>query len=850
MSDLPPIVQKYGVDTTDFKTGVAAMNRELRALESGFRAAAARLGDWSRDASGLELRLKSLNSKIEVQKDKVAATRAEYERLKAEKGENSVAAKNLEIKLNREIETLGKMEYELGQTETALAEMGAESQQAGEGVEELGRREEEAARSSGKLREALNKLKAGVKKVGGGLRNLGQKVLKGLATAFAAVVAGVGAAAAAIGVGFKKAVGAASELNEAVNASSTVFGESADVIQEFGRTAADTAGLAAAEFNQMAAVTGAMLQNYGQSAAEAADETITLAQRAADMASIFNTDVSDAMGAINALLRGEADPIERYGVSINQAAVNAKALELGLADASGEISKQAQLTARLALFYEQTDKIAGDFVKTSEQEANARRVAAARWQNFLATIGGIGLPIMNKFWSTIAGKILPVLNSFAEYIKLVVEDGDFLNDFLGEIPERFRPIVQSIGEVIAAFKEGGLRGGFERIFGADFVAKVLEISGAIKSFVTETLIPFIQEHAEALKGALIGIGAVLAVAGIVALGAALASLVNPIGLIVAAAALLGAAWAENWGGIREKTQAVWEAVHPVLQTIWEWLKVNVPAALEKLRAFWVETAWPAIQRTVQTVWPVIEGIFSALKDFILNTLIPTVTDLYTKWTTVWWPTIQTVLENVWTIISAIFEELGRWINDNIIPWVEYLQEVWAESVWPAIQTAVEDVWAVIQPIWEGLLGWLEEKLPPALDGLQSAFETVMTAIDGAISPVKELWDKFYGAVKSFWEWIKNKTFSFKIKIPDLPDWAVPGSPLPIHTAWKRFAEDMQRMTIRPNLQFEAVNYGLAGTSAGGAPAQNTTKIFLYGDIVLQGVQDRESLLEELQNLAT
>ena len=29
MGDLPPIVQKYGIDTGNFKTGIAAMNREL-----------------------------------------------------------------------------------------------------------------------------------------------------------------------------------------------------------------------------------------------------------------------------------------------------------------------------------------------------------------------------------------------------------------------------------------------------------------------------------------------------------------------------------------------------------------------------------------------------------------------------------------------------------------------------------------------------------------------------------------------------------------------------------------------------------------------------------------------------
>jgi hypothetical protein len=135
---------KVGLDTTDFKTGLAAMNRELRVVESGFRASAAALGDWSNDASGLEMRIKALTSSIGIQQQKVAAVRAEYERVKIEKGENSRAAQDLEIKLNKETESLGKMENELGQTETSLAEMKSSSNEAGDSVEQSGDQAEAA----------------------------------------------------------------------------------------------------------------------------------------------------------------------------------------------------------------------------------------------------------------------------------------------------------------------------------------------------------------------------------------------------------------------------------------------------------------------------------------------------------------------------------------------------------------------------------------------------------------------------------------------------------------------------------------------------------------------------------
>ncbi len=62
----------------------------------------------------------------------------------------------------------------------------------------------------------------------------------------------------------------------------------------------------------MAVPIGALLQNMGMGLDATADNTTKLTQRAADMASVFNVDVSEALGAIQAGLRGEADPLERF----------------------------------------------------------------------------------------------------------------------------------------------------------------------------------------------------------------------------------------------------------------------------------------------------------------------------------------------------------------------------------------------------------------------------------------------------------------------------------------------------------------------------------------------------------
>lgn len=129
---------KLGVDTTDFKTNIAAANRELRLLESGFKSNVASLGEWSKTSTGMESRITTLTSKIEIQSLKVAALRENFERIKTEQGENSRAAKEAEIALNKETETLGKMEAELSTSEQALQDLSQAEDEAGSSADEAG----------------------------------------------------------------------------------------------------------------------------------------------------------------------------------------------------------------------------------------------------------------------------------------------------------------------------------------------------------------------------------------------------------------------------------------------------------------------------------------------------------------------------------------------------------------------------------------------------------------------------------------------------------------------------------------------------------------------------------------
>jgi hypothetical protein len=214
--------------------------------------------------------------------------------------------------------------------------------------------------------------------------------LKKFGTAMSTYVTAPTVAAAAAAVKF------ASDLNESINAVNVVFGESADKILSWGETADKQAGLSQAAFNKAATVLGASLSNAGFSLDDTADLTIKLTQRASDMASVFNTDVDTALVAIQAALRGEADPIEKFGVGLTDATLKAAALSQGIWDGTGELTLYEKATARVAVIMEQTAKVQGDFANTSDGVANGSRIAKAEVINLAAKIGQDLLPIAKE----------------------------------------------------------------------------------------------------------------------------------------------------------------------------------------------------------------------------------------------------------------------------------------------------------------------------------------------------------------------------------------------------------------------------------------------------------------------
>ena len=160
-----------------------------------------------------------------------------------------------------------------------------------------------------------------------GGKTLGGKV----GGAFKGVVGPLLAAAGAVGMGMfvSSAVKAAGGLEQSIGAINSVFKSGAGGMLEWSSGAATAVGLTRNEFNELGTLIGSQLKNAGVAMSDLGPKTNELIGLGADLSSMFGGTSREAVEALSSALKGERDPIEKYGVSLKQASSDSKAAELG-----------------------------------------------------------------------------------------------------------------------------------------------------------------------------------------------------------------------------------------------------------------------------------------------------------------------------------------------------------------------------------------------------------------------------------------------------------------------------------------------------------------------------------------
>jgi len=217
--------------------------------------------------------------------------------------------------------------------------------------------------------------------------------------------------------GVVPAVNAASDLEESMSKNNVIFGDAASAVSSF----ADEAARALGQSKTQALAAASTFGTFGKAAGLAGQELATFSTDfvtlASDLASFNNTTPEDAINAIGAALRGESEPLRRYGVLLNDATLKAAALELGIYDGTGALTAQQKVLAAQKVIYEQTTDAQGDFARTSDGLANQQRILAAQVEDLQAKFGELLLPVFKRVVKYINDNILPAMNLMIDGFK-------------------------------------------------------------------------------------------------------------------------------------------------------------------------------------------------------------------------------------------------------------------------------------------------------------------------------------------------------------------------------------------------------------------------------------------------
>ena len=673
--------------------------------------------------------------KVEAAKRKTEIAQAKLNETTAKYGPKSsqalsavdrlaTAEQKLEAETKSAADAQNRLQNELKQSKDSLASASKASSTASttyaRGWKGVGQKlKAELSRGMKTATTAANKqAEDGGKRAGGGFSNAFKGALAGVAAGFSigAVVGGV-----------KEVVGLAGDAEQSIGAIDTVFKENAKTMHDWAATASQTVGISGNEYRELGTLLGSQLKNMGTPMDEIADKTNGLIGMGADMASMFGGTTKEAIEAISSALKGEMDPIEKYGVTLNAATLEAEALSKGIlkpvVDADKVATAATKMTlaqnkynevikkhgkdsdeakrAQLALtsaeerynketagkvpkldaeskalaiqsaLYGQSADAQGNFARESDTLQNKQQKAAASFQDLKETIGTAFLPAMTSAFGFLNEKAIPALVSFGGWIQ--------------QNQAWLKPLAVTL----------------------------LAVGGTLLAF--QAVIPIIMGITNAVA---------LFKGGFAALNVVMKA--NIFGLIIAAIVGLVAGFMYLWKtneDFRNFFINLWKNISGFFVGVWN--NVLKPA-FKAVGDFWKNTVAPILSNAWNNV---IKPVFSALGTFFSWVWNSVLKPAFNAVMNFWKNTLAPALSYVWnSIIKPVFNALGTFFS---WVWNSLLKPAFGalKLGWEVLSSSIKHVWnTYIKPVFQALGDFIENNVKPAfqrgVDGIKKVWDTI------------------------------------------------------------------------------------------------------------------------------
>lgn len=447
---------KWKVDISQLKAAMQDAKRSISLANAEFKTATAGIDKWSQSTTGLEAKIKQLNSILPEQRKILADLEQQYTLTAENMGENSAEAQRLKISIENQKASIAKTEAQIDKYNASLDKMQAEEKQASSALNKLnstiseqqskvdalkteyqnavvqyGKTSKEARtlakqlkQVSGELAENKDKLKEADKAADQFDQSIDDAADSAQAAANGGFTVLKGALANLVSQGINKALdGIKNFASTMISEAATVRAEASQFEQTFGdmgdeasaaiKRVADASGILDTRLNTVGAQIYAFARSSGASVPEAMELMETGLQAAADSAAYYDKSLAESAETLQSFLKGNYANDAALGVSATEFTRNAKATELFGKKYNDltEIQKQ-QTLLKMVTDAQKLSGAMGQAAREADGWENVQGNLNEAWRQFKAQVG-------TPFLEQLIPVIQKVTSSFQDWVKKV-----------------------------------------------------------------------------------------------------------------------------------------------------------------------------------------------------------------------------------------------------------------------------------------------------------------------------------------------------------------------------------------------------------------------------------------------
>lgn len=597
---------------------------------------------------------------------------------------------------------------------------------------------------------------------------------------------------------FGEAISGSGDLEQSVGAVEAVFKGSAGQMAKWSKDAETNVGLTKNEFNELGTLIGSQLKNGGTAMKNLAPETNKLIKLGADLASMYGGTSREAVEALSSALKGERDPIEKYGVSLNEAKIKAEAASLGFKAAGGALSDEAKQAATMSLIMKQTADSHGNYAKEMTTFAGQQSIMAAQWGNIKTAIGDKFLPVLTLAATQITSKMMPALAGMVDKIDFTGIGAKLapFTKFIGEVGTGAKDLVAGftltrkdaadLGDELGGFVAVGskIRESFDKVgavakttfgFLAPLVTNIVAAFAPLAPQIFDLVTNFspLSIIFQALAPMLPQIGAMVSmlanmVAGLVAqivpLYTSLMAQIVPVftTLVQAVLPVVISLVTTLVGAFAPLVMTLVSSLAPILIQL---ATMVLPMVVSAFTAI-IGAVMPVVNillamllPVIQSLLPVVTTVFQWIATIVQSAMqviqgvIQVVTGIITgNWSQVW-EGIKNILGGVWNYIVGAVQTALNLVKGLVGVAMGVIKGLW-NGAWSAISGALGGVWSGITSVIklgaDKVVGFFREMGPKATDSLKALPGQLGTIgkqmIEGLIGGIKDMASRAAGAV--------------------------------------------------------------------------------------------------------